>query len=93
WPGWAFGDTFLVYPGAEGPVDSIRWELFGESLQDYALLQTAGIGRDDPLLAPLRAFNDFPKAADWRPALKAKLYARAARQQRATPRRKARAAR
>ena len=93
WPGWAYGDTFLVYPGAEGPVDSIRWELFGESLQDYALMQTAGVGRDDPLLAPLRAFNDFPKTPDWRSALKAKLYARAARQQRTAPRRKARAAR
>jgi len=26
WPGWAYGDTFQVYPGPGGPLDSIRWE-------------------------------------------------------------------
>lgn len=65
WPGWAYGDTFVVYPGPEGPIDSMRWELFAESLQDYALLQTAGVARDSELLKPLRAFNDFPKDAQW----------------------------
>lgn len=78
WPSWAYGDTFMVYPGADGPVDSLRWELFGESLQDYALLQTLGVARDDPLLEPLRAMDDFPKDAAWRLKLKATLYARGA---------------
>jgi len=64
-PGWAYGDTFMVYPGAEGPVDSIRWEVFAESLQDYALLQTLGIDRTDPLLRPLRSFEEFPKTETW----------------------------
>jgi hypothetical protein len=27
-------DPFVVYPGPEGPLDSIRWEVFAESLQD-----------------------------------------------------------
>ena len=27
WPGWAYGDTFMVYPGPNGPLDSIRWEV------------------------------------------------------------------
>ena len=74
--GWAYGDTFLVYPGAAGPVDSLRWEIFGESLQDYRLLQTLGVARDDRLLAPLRSFNDFPKTAAWRRAARAKLLRR-----------------
>ena len=66
WPGWASGDPFQVYPGPDGPVDSMRWEVFAESLQDYALLQTLGVERDDPLLAPLRSFEDFPKTEAWR---------------------------
>ncbi len=65
WPSWVAGDPFVVYPGPDGPVDSLRWEVFAESLRDYALLQTLKIGRDDPLLQPLRSFQDFPKNADW----------------------------
>ena len=51
----------MIYPGKDGPIDSIRWEVFAESLQDYAILQTAGIKPDDPLLAPLKSYADFPK--------------------------------
>jgi len=65
WPGWPHGDAFVVYPGADGPVDSIRWEMFGESLRDYALLQTVGIDPDDALLSELNDYNDFPKTEDW----------------------------
>ena len=75
WPGWAYGDTFEVYPGKEGPVDSIRWEVFGESLQDYALLQTLGVERDHPLLASIRGFSDFPKTEKWRRETRASLFA------------------
>ena len=73
WPDWAYGDTFQVYPGPDGPIDSIRWEIFAESLQDYQLLQTLGIDRDDPRLAPLRSFKDFPKTERWRKQLKRQL--------------------
>ena len=65
WPRWSNGDTFVVYPGAEGPLDSIRWEMFGQSLRDYALLQTAGIDPDDAMLAEINDYNDFPKTEDW----------------------------
>ncbi len=74
--GWAYGDTFRVYPGEDGPVDSIRWELFAEALQDYALLQTCGIARDDPLLAPIVSFAEFPKNAAWRQEARKRLLAR-----------------
>jgi len=73
WPGWASGDPFVVYPGPDGPIDSMRWEVFGESLQDYRLLQTLGVSRDAPLLAPLRSFRDFPKRAGWRTRARAAL--------------------
>lgn len=65
WPRWAYGDPFVVYPGEDGPLDSIRWEVFAESLQDYALLQTLGIESTSRLLQPLRDFNDFPTDATW----------------------------
>ncbi|MDT8390335.1 MAG: DUF4091 domain-containing protein [Lentisphaeria bacterium] len=73
WPNWAYGDTFQVYPGPDGPIDSIRWEVFAESLQDYSLLQTLGVDRNDPRLAPLKSFKDFPKKARWRNQLKRQL--------------------
>ena len=76
WPGWAYGDTSVVYPGPDGPLDSIRWEVFGESLQDYALLQTLNVDRNDKRLAPLRSFADFPKTEAWRRQTRAKLLAR-----------------
>jgi hypothetical protein len=71
--GWAYGDTFQVYPGPSGPVDSIRWEVFGESLQDYALMQTLGIARNDPALESIRSFADFPKTEAWRRDIRAGL--------------------
>ena len=63
--GEPYGDSFVVYPGENGPLDSIRWEVFAESLQDYALLQTAGIPPDDSLLAPLKDYGNFPKSEEW----------------------------
>ena len=32
------GDGLLVYPGAEGPVDSIRWETIRDGIEDYDYL-------------------------------------------------------
>jgi hypothetical protein len=32
------GDAFLVYPGADGPVDSIRWETIRDGIEDYDYL-------------------------------------------------------
>ncbi|MCC6579875.1 MAG: DUF4091 domain-containing protein [Phycisphaeraceae bacterium] len=75
WPNWAHGDTFVVYPGnAEtGPIDSIRWEVFHESMQDYALLQTLGIDPRSKLMSPLRSFEDFPKTEQWIDAARRRL--------------------
>ena len=51
----------------------MRWEVFAESLQDYRLLQTLGVARDDALFAPIQSFADFPKAAAWRDAARLRL--------------------
>ncbi|SIN75822.1 protein of unknown function [Singulisphaera sp. GP187] len=73
WPGMPYGDAFVVYPGTDGPIDSIRWEVFAESLQDYALLQSAGIPPDDPLLDPIKDYATFPKSIDWLAAARLKV--------------------
>ncbi len=66
WPSIPYGDAFVIYPGADGkPMDSIRWEIFAESLQDYAILQTAGIKRDDPMLSDIKTYANFPKNEQW----------------------------
>jgi len=41
------GDSFIVYPGADGPLDSLRWEVLREGIEDYEslwLLDQAGAG-------------------------------------------------
>ena len=73
WPVWAYGDTSVVYPGPAGPIDSIRWEVFADSLQDYALLETLGVERAGALLRPLRDFNAFPSPKTWIAAARRKL--------------------
>jgi len=60
-----FGDAHVVYPGPDGPIDSIRWEVFAEGLQDYAVLQSAGIKRDDPILRDIIDYGAFPRSEDW----------------------------
>lgn len=65
WPGWAYGDPFVVYPGPQGPLDSIRWEMFAMSLEDYALLQARDIDPEGRFLAEFRDFDRFPKTTRW----------------------------
>jgi hypothetical protein len=65
WPGIPYGDPFMIYPGKDGPIDSLRWEVFSEALQDYAILQTAGINPDDAMLADCKTYADFPKNEEW----------------------------
>jgi hypothetical protein len=66
WPAIPYGDPFMIYPGADGkPIDSLRWEVFAESLQDYAILQTAGISPNDPMLSAIKTYADFPKTEEW----------------------------
>jgi hypothetical protein len=65
WPGIPYGDPFEVYPGEHGPIDSIRWEVFGESLQDYAILQTAGVNPNSAMLSEIKSYENFPKTESW----------------------------
>lgn len=67
------GDAFAVYPGESGPLDSLRWEVFREALQDMRALELleslAGRERtlsllEEGLEEPIR-FDRFPQSAEW----------------------------
>lgn len=73
WPHNAYGDCWSVYPGPDGPIDTLRWEAFGDSLQDYALLQTLNIPRDGELLRDIKGFSDFPIDEGWITAARSSL--------------------
>jgi hypothetical protein len=38
---WHSGDMYFVYPGQGGPLDSMRWELLRQGIQDYEALRIA----------------------------------------------------
>jgi hypothetical protein len=35
------GDEYLVYPGTDGPMSSVRWEQLREGIEDFELVQAA----------------------------------------------------
>lgn len=41
------GDDYYVYPGKDGPVSSIRWELLKEGIEDFELLRITGSSRKE----------------------------------------------
>ena len=67
------GDAYLVYPGDDGPLDSIRSEVFREALQDQRALQLLENlqGRDKTLallekgLARPITMKRYPRDAQW----------------------------
>jgi len=62
WPGLAYGDPFVVYPGPEGPLNSVRWEVWAEAMQDLAILRQLALPVDSPAVADIRDYCDFPVA-------------------------------
>ena len=66
------GDSFIVYPGSEGALSSIRNEAFYQGLQDYCALKLLEekIGRDNVCAfleknGVAKNFHDYPKSAGW----------------------------
>ncbi|MFB3879689.1 MAG: DUF4091 domain-containing protein [Armatimonadota bacterium] len=62
------GDCWIVYPGPDGPLDSLRWEQMREGLQDFELLWL--LGQRDPAAADEICAGLAPHpltyARDWR---------------------------
>ena len=73
--GFAFpsGDAFLVYPGVDGPIESIRLKVFHEALQDLRALQLLEkfVGKKQVVtwleegLAKEITFSEYPMNEDW----------------------------
>lgn len=73
--GYAFpsGDAFMVYPGKDGPIESLRLEVFYEALQDLRALKLLEelIGREETLKLleedpdnPI-TFKQYPTDSSW----------------------------
>jgi hypothetical protein len=71
--GFPSGDSFLVYPGEDGPIESIRMEVFYEALQDLRAMKLLEslIGRErvielleEGLASPI-TFNQYPHDLEW----------------------------
>lgn len=75
WPGWSAGDPFMVYPGPDGPVDSLRWEVFADGLQDLALLRAVDPDAASPELASITDYAEFPRDPAWITARRGELLA------------------
>ncbi|MDR6549303.1 DUF4091 domain-containing protein [Paenibacillus qinlingensis] len=70
---FASGDSYLVYPGETGPIESIRMEVFFEALQDLRALQLLEtlIGKEstialieEGLTEPI-TFSVYPRSTAW----------------------------
>ena len=76
------GDAFVVYPGPDGALSSIRLEVFHEALQDMRALQLAEslVGRDRVLreledgIEPI-TFRAYPHGDAWIPAMRERINA------------------
>ena len=55
----------MVYPGRTDPSAPFGGKSLGESLNDYALLQTLGIPVDSPQLRGFKGYDDYPKDGQW----------------------------
>ena len=71
--GFPSGDAYVVYPGSDGPLDSLRWEVFMEGLQDLRALQLLEqlTSREQALelleqgLEESITFKQYPRSIDW----------------------------
>lgn len=73
YPNITMGDSFLVYPSPDGPVDSLRSEIFFDSIEDYDLLANMGIDKASDVISEITSYKDFPRDEDFIYNLRKKL--------------------
>lgn len=56
------GGEYLVYPGEDGPMSSIRWELLREGIGEYELVRLADDDLDDAIALAARDHDGREKA-------------------------------
>lgn len=73
------GDSFIVYPGKDGPLDSVRHEAMADAMQDYRMLMLLEnrIGREE-VCRFLReegvlSFTEYPHDAHWQTCVRRKI--------------------
>ncbi len=68
---WPAGDPFIVYPTADGCIDSIRHETFLESMQDFrSLCALEKLSNRQYVLQlfegyEIKGYNRYPRRAEW----------------------------
>lgn len=73
------GDSFIVYPGKDGPLDSMRHEAMADAVQDYRmlLLLEKRIGREEVCRflreEGVRSFTEYPHDAYWQIRVRRKI--------------------
>lgn len=73
------GDSFIVYPGKDGPLDSVRHEAMADAMQDYRMLMLLEnrIGREEVcrFLREERvlSFTEYPHDAHWQICVRRKI--------------------
>ena len=73
------GDSYVVYPGEEGALDSLRLEVFYEAIQDRMALIALEqkIGRKEVLDLlhgeGVRGFSEYPRNAVWHKRFREKI--------------------
>ena len=69
--GFPAGDSFIVYPGKNGALDSLRLEVFYDGLQDRMALKILEkyLGRDEVLSIlheeGVKGWTEYPKSTIW----------------------------
>ncbi len=68
---WEAGDAYVVYPGLEGALDSIRHEAMGECFNDYRALKLyeSLVGKEAVMSLlkknRIEGFSKYPRSAKW----------------------------
>ena len=84
------GDSFIVYPGKNGPMDSVRHETFFDALQDYRalVLLEKKIGRKKVCAflhkEGVQSFTQYPKDTLWHISMRRKIIQKCRKQQHRT---------
>lgn len=79
--GFPSGDAFFVYPGENGPIESIRLEVFYDALQDLRALQLLEslTSKEEVIklieedLDEALTFTTYPRESDWLLAIREKV--------------------
>ena len=62
---WSPGDDRILYPGKDGPMNGVRWEMQRESLEDFEYLHLLTDKDNEAQTVPRRRGCFYPSGAPW----------------------------